>query len=563
MPATAPTPSELAIRSGGGVTTGNPRVNSKFALNRVADRNLRGGAWRIAFAIASGGLLALAYLYPPFWALSWVGWAPLLLAIEGTRVRSAYALGSLAGATLHIGATYWVATFIAALKGYDALFSLGIASLLWLYSAQAIGIVAALFVWLKRASPIPAWLLFPVIVVTACVGFPTLFTVRLGETQSSFLPALQAIEFTGLYGLDFVIAFVNGAIFCWIARAPEPVWRSGAIAAGVLVALWLGYGVYALAAWDKDIAASASVRIGLVQPNEAPHIEIPGPHPGYSRGYPREMEVTSNLVANGAELVIWPETRFKGYLDNDYVQRAFQGELRTLRTPLLFQDQHHVYRDDRAHEYNTAVFVNADGNLAGTYRKRQRIAFGEYVPIIGDIPAVRSWAQRYLAVDEVSAGGTAQVFRTGRFALVPLICYEVAFPVFVAKSLPADARGSILVILSNDSWFGDTREPHMHARTAVLRAVENRVPLIHVLNNGPSTIVAPDGRILFQSKFRATGGYVVDMPYAQTRGGSFFSRHPYWFLTLLYTLLVLIVLSACGPNAWRWFLKHQPSGSGT
>jgi apolipoprotein N-acyltransferase len=48
---------------------------------------------------------------------------------------------------------------------------------------------------------------------------------------------------------------------------------------------------------------------------------------------------------------------------------------------------------------------------------------------------------------------------------------------------------------------------------SILRAVENRLPFVHVMNNGPSVVVLPNGRVLFQSQFREAGGYLVDVPY--------------------------------------------------
>lgn len=507
---------------------------------------------RVALALASGVLLALSYLYPWLFALAWVGFVPLLLALRDAGSRESYFLGAVAGLALYAGATYWIVEFIATLKGYGVWRSMALGSLFWVYSAQALGVVALVFTWLKRRSPVPPLVLFSVVVVAVCTAFPTLFPTRLGETQSYFLPAIQAVELTGVYGLDFIVALANAALFGWVAGEAGRTGRKAAAAAGVVVVLWLGYGLYALSEWDARSAAWDGVRVGLVQSNQEPSIAIPPPRPGYSRAYPPEMAVTEDLATAGAELVIWPETRFKGYFKHAHVRRAFHSRLAALETPLLFHDLERVPRAGGRREFNSAVLIDANGRRAGTYRKRQRIAFGEYVPLAGRIPALRAWGKRYFGISgEISAGSGPKVFRAGRVALVPLICYEIAFPVFAAEALAGEPEGKVLVTLSNDGWFGRTRQPYMHGYTSVLRAVENRVPLIHVLNNGPSLVVAPHGRVLLRSDFHVTAGYLVEMPYSPASGGSLFSRYPYGFIATLYGVLALIAVPAAASRFRR------------
>lgn len=494
-----------------------------------------------ALALTSGVLLAVSYVYAPLFMLAWVAFVPLLFAIRDAGLRRSYWLGVVAGTALYAIATYWVVEFLVRLKGYGRIESAMVALLYWVYSAQVMGVVALLYNWVKRTARIPALALFPVIVVVACDAFPTLFTLRLGETQSYFLPALQAVEFTGIHGLDVVVALINVVLFATLVRSRADRWVIGV--AAVAIFCWFGYGFYASANWDHRIAAWSRLHIGIVQPNEKSSIDVGPPRAGYARAYPPEMAITAKLAGAGAELALWPETRFKGYFDYAHVRRAFHDELAALKIPVVFQDVEHVHGDGDAREFNTAVFIDRTGRLAGKYRKMRRVAFGEYVPLVSGMPAARSWVQDYFAFHTVSAGSAPAVFRAGRVALVPLICYETAFPQFVAKSLSGRPEGKLLVALSNDTWFGNTREPYMHGYVSIVRAVENRVPLIFALNNGPTLAVAPNGRVLFRSDFQTTAGYVVDLPYAPDSGGSLFNRHPYWFITTLYALLVVALLA--------------------
>lgn len=68
--------------------------------------------------------------------------------------------------------------------------------------------------------------------------------------------------------------------------------------------------------------------------------------------------------------------------------------------------------------------------------------------------------------------------------------------------MPPQTQGTVLIGLSSNGWFGDTVQPYQHVNASILRAVENRLPFVHVLNNGPSVVVLPNGRVVFQSQFR-------------------------------------------------------------
>ena len=148
---------------------------------------------------------------------------------------------------------------------------------------------------------------FPILAVALWSVFPNIFFFALANGVTGFLRALQASEFTGVFGVDFAIALANVAVYQLVrfpARARDRV------AVGVAVVYlggWLGYGVHALGVWDERIESWSSVRLGLVQPNRPPtRTPDEPPEPGYTRALPLEMKFTRGLVDRGAELVVWP-----------------------------------------------------------------------------------------------------------------------------------------------------------------------------------------------------------------------------------------------------------------
>jgi apolipoprotein N-acyltransferase len=169
---------------------------------------------------------------------------------------------------------------------------------------------------------------------------------------------------------------------------------------------------------------------------------------------------------------------------------------------------------------------------------------------VRDNSRAKVWAEDFLGefLNEISKGDSHQIFTHKKVNIVPLICYETVFPIFVAQAVGQTTAhvnkslGTLMLGFSNDGWFGSTHQSYQHIMASVLRAVENRLPLVHVVNNGPSIVVQPNGKIVFTSDFQQASGYVVDVPINHSVQGSFYSHHPHLFNYFVYVMLFLSVL---------------------
>jgi apolipoprotein N-acyltransferase len=72
-----------------------------------------------------------------------------------------------------------------------------------------------------------------------------------------------------------------------------------------------------------------------------------------------------------------------------------------------------------------------------------------------------------------------------------LICFEDLFAELGRKAVKRGAK--MLVNITNDAWFDGSSENELHFRQAVLRAIENGVPLVRVANTGITGIIYPNG----------------------------------------------------------------------
>jgi apolipoprotein N-acyltransferase len=53
----------------------------------------------------------------------------------------------------------------------------------------------------------------------------------------------------------------------------------------------------------------------------------------------------------------------------------------------------------------------------------------------------------------------------------------------------------VVTVVTNDSWFGDSKGPYQHLATDVLRAVEFRKPVLRAAQSGISACITPSGEV--------------------------------------------------------------------
>jgi len=135
--------------------------------------------------------------------------------------------------------------------------------------------------------------------------------------------------------------------------------------------------------------------------------------------------------------------------------------------------------------------IMATGNGEGMYHKQKLVPFGEYVPLAGLLRGLISFFD--LPMSNFTPGPDYQKpLKANGINVMPYICYEVAYPDFVAFNA---RNAGLLVTISNDGWFGDSIGPQQHLQMARMRALETGRYMLRGTNNGVTAIINEKGEI--------------------------------------------------------------------
>ena len=392
------------------------------------------------------------------------------------------------------GTLYWVAGTMQQYGGLPTWVAVPVMLLLAAYLALYVGLYAVLVRLAMQRWGIPGLWLAPLFWVAAewarswvGGGFPW---VLLGTSQARVLPIVQAASVVGVYGLSALLVLVStAAVVLTLSR--ERSQRLAAAGVGALLVGLAGAGVWRVTQ-ERLLAAGSVLRVGLVQGSIAQDEKYdPRLRDAILTRY---LDLSRQVIAEGAQLIVWPEASTPFYFDADSIQAAPVRRLAAqTSTPFIIgTDELTPGRDGQPGAiYNSAVLVAADGRTVGSYRKMTLVPFGEYVPLRRLLFFVSPLVE---AVGDFSAGTEAVVFDADGRRISVAICYESVYPA-IARAFVAEGS-QLLTTITNDAWFGRSSAAYQHFEQGMLRAVEQGRYMVRAANTGISGATDPYGRVL-------------------------------------------------------------------
>ncbi|TAM51061.1 MAG: apolipoprotein N-acyltransferase [Acidobacteria bacterium] len=450
-----------------------------------------GGARPWLLAAGAGVAMALALPGPGLVPLVLVVPGLLRRALAGARGWRAFRIGWLAGFAQWGVAVAWV--FIV-LHRYGHLHA-ALAVLAVALMAAILGTTWAIAGW--AASRLSEGLRI-VALPLALAAFeelqrfpPWIFPWNPAAAALTPVPVLLTpLPVTATIGLSLLVFLAGSALDALLAPGLR---RAGAVWLAVAVAGWSGAALAAPAFHP----AGAAVKVAALQPNV----------PLESRWNPANEESIEDRVWRlsrrgaeaGARWIVWPESAVPRVLESD---AAFRHEVeaftRTRGVWLLFGSIGLGTGEDQY--YNSVYVASPAGLLPWRYDKVHLVPFGEYVPLVGRIAALRPLVR---GVGSFTPGTHVQPLPGPAGPVGVAVCYEVAYPSLYASEVVRGA--AVLATITNDGWYGDSAAPRQHLALAILRAAEARRFLVRAANTGISAVIDPYGRLVTRLGFGREG----------------------------------------------------------
>jgi apolipoprotein N-acyltransferase len=451
---------------------------------------------RISFylsaSFAMGALLCFSFAPYHAWALAILLPALLFKIWERLNVKLAFFSGWLFGAGLFGAGVSWVYNSISHFSGASSFFSLCITLLFILF----LGLFFGLLAWVIRRCfdtqsnlqvlcVFPAlWMLTEWLIGHLFTGFPWLV---IGYTQLT-TPLHVFAPIVGVYGLSYLTILFAAILVVLTRRGPAKIYWScwGLLAVIVLLSLWAKHHSWTHTTQTKQSVALVQANIEPTmkwQPQTLTHIQNTYLH-------------LSNPLWPKNSLVIWPESALP-------ITPSFIPQWLTLLQQTVTNNHTHlitgiITRNHKAQYFNSAMLLSPQ-QKPQIYNKRHLVPFGEYFPFQNAF----AWFYRqlHMPMSSLTSGKNSQPLLTyGPWKIAPYICYEIAYPEEVMQTM---GNANLLLVISDDSWFGKGLASLQHLGIAQMRALETGRYVLFSNNSGPSAVITPEGKIMAESKLHA------------------------------------------------------------
>ncbi len=350
------------------------------------------------------------------------------------------------------------------------------------------------------------WVFYEFIYTLTDLRFPWL-TLANGLTKFNLF--IQPADIIGAYGISLLVLYANVFFFLAVKElfVSKRYFNAKLIPALLIIIVPVLYGVLKRLTFNTSLP---SIKVGLVQPNLDPWQKWEGGN--LSEQLTRYLNLSNKAAAEGAKLIVWPESALPVYLlagnfpsaeerIHEFVNKNNVHLLTGMPDMIIYPDKAAAPPDVKTvtksgtlyATYNSILLFEPKSHLVQRYGKIMLVPFGERVPFVDDLPFLGEWLKWNVGITSWNVGREKKIFTLNDSTRIGgVICIESIYPDFVSEFVKKGAQ--IIAVVTNDSWYGYSSGPFQHKEISVLRAVENRRSVIRAANGGISCIIDPLGR---------------------------------------------------------------------
>lgn len=445
---------------------------------------------RLILSIATASFLFLSFKDLGFFA--WFSFLPFFILVYRSNLKQTILFSFISGLGFFLGVTYWMA--LLPVKYTWLLLVLLLSIIFIVFGIALYYIVHKIKQPYLRIFMIPAvWVLIEYLRSQTLLAF----TIGiLGYTQHNFLPLMQAVKYTGIYGISLIVVLFNAVIFETIIfslKNRKVIFKYLIIAFSIL-AVFIIYGILSVnnnlnrVIKKKDYS---EIKVAVVQANvlfgrkySEKGIEII-PEPYSSSSYFKE----------GTELVIFSESALWDFMEeNNEFRKWAEGVLKNESFYMLIGQ--YIHNEDYSEYYNSALLYDDNLVVQGRYDEIHPVPFSQYLPY----PRVLKFLDflDFSKFNLVLGREYNSIIYPDKGRLGVNICYESTIP-SIARKIKNNGAEAIILI-SDDSSMLDSIAPWNHLIFSKVRAIENGCYMVHCGNSGISAIISPDGNLMEKSE---------------------------------------------------------------
>lgn len=345
------------------------------------------------------------------------------------------------------------------------------------------------------------------------LNFPWL---NLGNGFAAYPKLIQWYEYTGIFGGSLWILLANIMLFFFVRdRIMMKICsrRIGMRMAATILLIIVPM-VISVVMYNRYTEKINPLDVVVVQPNIDPYNEQFELDP---------MVVTERMLSMAAEksdsltdFAVFPESAIQEYIFEDQIDfstsiariRKFNRSYARMNVitgissrkifkpgePLSPSARKFRDADMYYDSYNTALYVAHDSTLQ-KYHKSKLTPGVELMPYLDLLPFLKKFA--------IDLGGTTGSLGVNpdqtpfnvnnNLKVAPCICYESVYGEFMNRFIVNGAN--VIIVITNDGWWGNTPGHRQHMLFSVIRAIETRRSVARSANTGISCFINQRGDI--------------------------------------------------------------------